>query len=120
MKPFASKLLIVCAALAGAPAGRASGASDPVRAGELGSASLFVDDGGAPNYPLITFNVSGEATTSTVQFLLQSPAAWSLGSFNALSIVGTFPINSFWPTATGLQTQTLLAGDPLTLNGLTG
>ena len=34
------------------------------------------------------------------------------------NLTGTVTVT--WPTATGLQTQTLLAGDPLTLNGLTG
>jgi hypothetical protein len=139
--------------------------ADPVRAGDLGAASLFVDDGGGAPLPLITFNVSGEATTTAVQFLISGAAAWSLSSVDALSINGTFPISSLyatrnalnlglspgsalncaitvpveaqaaeapwvevtnltgtitvtWPTDTGLQTQVLVAGNPLTLYGL--
>ena len=139
--------------------------ADPVRAGDLGAASLFVDDGGGSPSTLITFNISGEATTTAVQFLLSGAAAWSLSSVSALSINGTLPITSLdatrnalnlglppgsalnfevtipiedqeteapvvevtnlsgtitvtWPTDTGLQTQALLAGDPITLYGL--
>jgi hypothetical protein len=138
--------------------------ADPVRTGDLGAASLFVDDGGALS--TVTFNIYGEAVTTTVQFLLSGGgAAWSLSSVSALSINGTFPITSLyatrnalslglppgsslastisipiepqgtdapvvevtnvsgtitvtWPTDDGPQTQTLVAGDPITLNGL--
>lgn len=137
--------------------------ADPVRAGDLGAASLFVDDGGALSN--VTFNVSGEATTNTVQFLLSGGGAWSLSSVSAFSINGTFPLNYLyatrnalnlgltpgtalnftasipiedqgteapavevtnlsgtitvtWPTDEGLQTQSLVAGNPITLNGL--
>lgn len=139
--------------------------ADPVRAGELGAASLFIDDGGGFASTLITFNISGEAMASSVQFLITGPASWSLGSVSPLSIAGTMSITDFyatrsaltvglgsgsplnltvsipiehqgieapavtvtnltgyitvtWPTDTGLQTQTLLAGDPITLYGL--
>jgi hypothetical protein len=139
--------------------------ADPLKAGDLGAASLFVDDGGGA-LTTVTFNIYGEATATTVQFLLSGGgAAWSLSSVSALSINGTFPITSLyatrnalslgvppgsslastisipiehqeseppvvvvtnlsgtitvtWPTEDGLQTQTLLAGDPITLNGL--
>ena len=111
------------------------------------------------------FDISGEATTTTVQFLVSGGAAWSLSSASALSIAGTFPITALyatrnalnlglppgsalniavsipiehqegdapavevtnlsgtitatWPTNSGLQTQALLAGDPITLDGL--
>jgi len=137
--------------------------ADPVRAGDLGAASLFVDDGGALS--TVVFNISGEATTTAVQFLVSGGASWSLSSVSALSINGTLPITSLyatqnalslglppggslnftvsipiedqgtdapavevtnlagtitvtWPTDSGLQTQTLLAGDPVALNGL--
>lgn len=138
--------------------------ADPVRAGELGAASLFVDDGGGGANSEVTFNImSGEATTTTIGFILTG-AAWSLGSGTGLSFAGTAPITDFlatrsvltmglpvgaplnlelsvpieyqgearevevtnvvgsitvtWPTESGLQTQTLVAGDPITLDGL--
>jgi len=139
--------------------------ADPVSAGDLGAASLFVYDGGGA-LSTVTFNIYGEATTTTVQFLLSGgAAAWSLSSVTALSINGTFPLTSLyatrkalslglpsgsslastisipiepqeteapevevtnvsgtvtvtWPTDDGLQTQTLLAGDPIPLVGL--
>jgi hypothetical protein len=137
--------------------------ADPVRAGDLGAASLFIDDGGALS--TVVFAVSGEATATTVQFLISGGGAWSLSSVSALSISGALPITNFyatesvlnlglspggplnftvsipvedqeteapvvevtnlsgavtatWPTDTGLQTQTLLAGDPIALYGL--
>lgn len=139
--------------------------ADPVRAGDLGAASLFVDDGGGGASTLVTFEISGEATTNSVQFIVSGSAAWSLGSVDALSISGTIPITGLyaarnalsmelapgsslnlsvsipieyqeadaptvevtnlsgivtvtWPTDSGPQTQTLLAGDPITLDGL--
>jgi|GEM_PF-1221681 len=139
--------------------------ADPVRAGELGAASLFVDDGGAPTSTIITFNISGVAASSMIQFILEGPATWTLGSVSALSFAGSIPITDFyatrnalnmglatgspvnlavaipieyqgddapevevtnvtgvitvtWPTDTGPQTQTLVAGNPITLNGL--
>jgi hypothetical protein len=139
--------------------------ADPLRAGGLGAASLFIDDGGGSASTAITFNISGVATTNTVQFLVTGPAAWSLSSVSALSIAGTISLTSFyatrnalnmnlepgsslnmsvsipielqgleapavevtnlagtitvtWPTNEGLQTQALVAGDPITLYGL--
>jgi len=136
--------------------------ADPVSAGDLGAASLFVDDGGALS--TVVFAISGEATTNTVQFLVSGGAAWSLSSVTALSINGALSITDFyatanvlslgmlpgsslnctvtipiedqgtdapvveetnlsgtvtvtWPTDTGPQTQTLLAGDPIALYG---
>jgi len=137
--------------------------ADPLRAGDLGAASLFIDDGGVLS--TVVFTIVGEATTNTVQLLLSGGGAWSLSPVNALSLNGTFPITSLyatryaldlglppgsslagtisipienqangapavevtnvsgtitatWPTATGPQTQLLLAGDPLPLSGL--
>jgi hypothetical protein len=137
--------------------------ADPVKAGNLGAASLFVDDGGALS--TVVFNISGEAAATTVQFLVSNGGAWSLSSVNALSIAGALSITDLyttgnalslgllpgsslnstvsipienqgtgapvvevtnvsgtitvtWPTDSGLQTQALLAGDPITLNGL--
>jgi hypothetical protein len=137
--------------------------ADPVRAGDLGAASLFIDDGGALSN--VTFAISGEATATAVQFLVSGGGAWSLSSLNALSISGTFPITYLnatrdalnlglfpgsslngtvsipiedqgteapmvevtnvsgsitvtWPSDSGLQTQSLVAGDPITLSGL--
>lgn len=136
--------------------------ADPVKAGDLGAASLFVDDGGALS--TVVFNLSAEATTNTVQFLVSGGAAWSLSSVSALSIGGMLSITDLyvtgnalnlgvlpgsplnytvtipledqetdapvvevtnfsgivtvtWPTDSGLQTQTLLAGDPIALYG---
>lgn len=137
--------------------------ADPLKAGELGAASLFIDDGGALSS--VVFNVIGEATTTTVQFLVSEGGAWGFSPRRALSMAGTFSLNEFeatanalnlglpsgsplefslsipiehqesedpavevtnvtgtmtvsWPSESGLQTQTLTAGDPLTLNGL--
>jgi len=138
--------------------------ADPVRAADLGAASLFVDDGGALS--TVSFTVSGVATSSTVQFRVFGGAVWSITSLSALSISGTFSISNLyatgsvlslglvpgsalnfgvsipieapgtgapmvevtnlsgsitvaWPTDTGPQFQALVAGDPLTLYGLT-
>lgn len=140
--------------------------ADPVRAGELGGASLVVDDGAAPapTPTGITFNISGEATSSAIQFIAEG-GAWGLSSVSALSVVGASPITNFyatpnaltmglppgsrlnlevsipiqpqgddapevevtnvtgeitvtWPTGTGLQAQALVAGNPISLDGL--
>jgi hypothetical protein len=137
--------------------------ADPVRAGNLGSASLFVDDGGALS--TVVFNVFGEVTANTVQFLISDGGAWSLSSVDALSIAGTLSITDLyatrnalnlgllpgsslaftasipiegqgapvvevtnvsgtitvtWPTDSGLETQAVVAGDPVALSGLVG
>jgi hypothetical protein len=139
--------------------------ADPLRAGNLGSASLFVDDGGALS--TVVFNVFGEATANTVQFLISDGGAWGLSSVDALSIAGTLSITDLyatrnalnlglppgsslaftasipiedlgggapavevtnvsgtitatWPTANGVETQALVAGDPVALSGLVG
>jgi hypothetical protein len=75
--------------------------ADPVRAGNLGAASLFVDDSGSLSS--VVFTVSGEATTSTVEFIVSGGAAWSLSSVNALSINGTLPITDLYATRTALN-----------------
>jgi len=75
--------------------------ADPVRAGDLGAASLFVDDSGSPSS--VVFNVSGEATSNTVEFIVSGGAAWSLSSVNALSINGTLPINDLYATRNALN-----------------
>jgi len=75
--------------------------ADPVRAGDLGPASLFVDDsGGVSN---VVFTVSGVATSNAVQFLLSDGATWSLSSVNALSISGTFPITELYASRAALS-----------------
>ena len=89
--------------------------ADPVRAGKLGAASLFVDDGGYVASPVITFNISGEATAGTVQFIVQAPAAWNLDSVNALSIAGTFPLNTFVATRNAID-MGLAPGSPLNMS----
>ncbi|MFN8216644.1 MAG: hypothetical protein U0R71_08615 [Solirubrobacterales bacterium] len=138
--------------------------ADPVTAGRLGAASLFIDDGGGASTE-VTFSIqSAVATSSSVRFLVDG-GAWSLSSVGTLAIVGTPSVSSIyatrgalsiglpaaeplnmevsvpleqegaeapsvevtnvvgtitvtWTTTTGLQTQTLLAGDPLVLYGL--
>lgn len=139
--------------------------ADPVAAGRLGAASLFVDDGGGSLSSVVTFDISGEATSNTVLFIVSGGAAWSLNSTSALEVAGSIPITAFfatrgalnlglppgsalniavsipiehqegdaptvevtnlsgtitatWPTSSGLQTQALLAGDPITLDDL--
>lgn len=140
--------------------------ADPVSAGELGGASLFVDDGGGGGHVTITFGFQNTVlTTTTTQILISGPASFCLAQTSALSFSGTLPFTSLymtrdtlnfnvesgttfnaavvvpiesegygsptvevtnfagtvtvdWPTDSGLQTQTLLAGDPLTLDGL--
>ncbi len=86
--------------------------ADPVRAGDLGAASLFVDDGGGSASTLITFNISGEATTTTVQFLVSGGAAWSLSSASALSIAGALSITDLYATRNALNLG-LLPGSSL-------
>ncbi|HEX3238603.1 MAG TPA: hypothetical protein VHR18_00525 [Solirubrobacterales bacterium] len=76
--------------------------ADPVRAGDLGAASLFVDDGGGA-LSTVVFDVYGEATTSTVQFLVSGGAAWSLSSVTPLSINGTLPLTSLYATGNVLS-----------------
>lgn len=135
--------------------------ADPVRAGELGGASLFVDDGGGGF--TVTFNFQNAVLTTTTSQIIVSGGEWELDNTSALSLAGTISFTSLyltrgalsfnvesgttfnasiaipiqawespsvevtnfagtvtvtWPTSTGLQTQTLLSGDPLTLNGL--
>lgn len=85
--------------------------ADPVRAGDLGAASLFVDDGGALS--TVVFNIYGEATTTTVQFLVSGGAAWSLSSVNALSINGMLSITDLYATGNVLSLG-LLPGSSLT------
>lgn len=75
--------------------------ADPLRAADLGAASLFVDDGGALS--TVVFNVFGEATTNTVQFLVSEGGAWSLGSTSALSIAGTLSITQLYATGNALS-----------------
>lgn len=85
--------------------------ADPVRAGDLGAASLFVDDGGALS--TVVFAISGgEATATTVQFLISGGAAWSLGSVSALSISGALSITDLYATGTVLNLG-LLPGSSL-------
>jgi hypothetical protein len=76
--------------------------ADPVRAGEFGGASLFIDDGGGA-LSNVVFTVSGEATASAVQFLLSGAAAWGFSSERALSIYGTLSITSLAATAKALN-----------------
>jgi len=75
--------------------------ADPVRAGDLGAASLFVDDGGALS--TVVFNIYGEATTTNVQFLVSGGAAWSLSSVTALSINGALSITDLYATGNALS-----------------
>jgi hypothetical protein len=86
--------------------------ADPVRAGDLGPASLFVDDGGG-DLTTITFDIYGEATTNSVQFLLSGGAAWGLSSVSAFAINGTLPITSLYMTRNALSLG-LLPGSSLT------
>lgn len=139
--------------------------ADPLRSGRFAAASLFIDDGGG-GFSTVTFDVQGEATTDTVQFLLTGGATWGLAQVAPLSLNGTVPLSGLeatrnavslsllagggslafglsipiepqgteapavevtnlsgtvtvtWATDTGLQTQALVAGDPVTLYGL--
>jgi hypothetical protein len=75
--------------------------ADPVRAGDLGAASLFVDDSGALSN--VVFAISGEAATSTVQFLVSGGGAWSLSSVSALSISGALSITDLFATRDALN-----------------
>lgn len=84
--------------------------ADPVRAGDLGSASLFIDDGSA--FSNVTFTVNGEATTTTIQFLVSGGAAWSFSSASALSIEGAFSVTNFEATSNALNLG-LLPGSSL-------
>jgi hypothetical protein len=140
--------------------------ADPISAGELGGASLFVDDGGGGGRVTITFDFENTVlTTTTSQILISGPASFCLAQTAALTFSGTISFTSLfmtrdaldfnvesgttfnaavvvpvesegagspsvevtnftgtvtvtWPTDTGFQTQTVLAGDPLTLVGL--
>lgn len=76
--------------------------ADPVRAGDFGGASLFVDDGGGALSDVV-FTVSGEATATTVQFLVSGAATWGFSSVSALSIYGTLSITSLAATAKALN-----------------
>lgn len=88
--------------------------ADPVRAGDLGAASLFIDDGGGA-LSTVTFNIlSGEATATAIQFIISGSAAWSLSSVSALSIAGTSPITNFFATRNALSME-LPPGSPLDL-----
>lgn len=140
-----------------------AGRADPLSAGELGSASLFVDDGGGdPDTITVNFQ-NAEFTTTSSQIIIGGGGAFCLARTSALSMAGTIsfdalyvtsgamyfnvqsgttfngsvviPIESqgsatlevtnfagivtvTWPTDTGLETQTMMSGDPITLSGL--
>jgi hypothetical protein len=140
-----------------------AGRADPLSAGELGSASLFVDDGGGdPDTITVNFQ-NAELTTTSSQIIIDGGGAFCLERTSALSMAGTIafdalyvtsgamtfnvqsgttfngsvviPIESqgfatlavtnfagtvtvTWPTDTGLETQTMMSGDPITLSGL--
>lgn len=141
-----------------------AGRADPLSAGELGSASLFVDDGGGdPDTITVNFQ-NAELTTTSLQIIIGGGGAFCLGRTSALSMAGTISFDALyvtsgamnfnvqsgttfnasvvipvesqgsattlavtnfagtvtvtWPTDTGLETQTMMSGDPTTLSGL--
>jgi hypothetical protein len=78
--------------------------ADPISAGELGGASLFVDDGGGGGRVTITFNFQNTAlTTTTSQILITGPASFGLGQTAALSFSGTISFNSLYMTRDALN-----------------
>lgn len=76
--------------------------ADPVRAADLGPASLFIDDSGG-SLSTVTFNVQANATTDMVDFLVSGGATWSLDTVRALTLTGTIPIISIYATRSALS-----------------
>lgn len=140
-----------------------AGRADPLSAGELGSASLFVDDGGGDPVTITVNFQNAELTTTSSQIIIDGGGAFCLGRTSALSMAGTISFDALyvtsgamnfnvqsgttfnasvvipvesqgsatlavtnfsgtvtvtWPTDTGLETQTMMSGDPITLSGL--
>lgn len=80
--------------------------------GTINFTSLYITSGA------INFNVeSGTQFAAT----LGAPVSTSNGASPTLEVTnfsGTVTVT--WPTASGLQTQTVMSGDPITLNGFVG
>jgi hypothetical protein len=62
----------------------------------------------------INFNVSS-GTSFSGQLVAPLKASGSAPSIEITNFAGTVTVT--WPTAQGLQTQTVMSGDPITLNG---
>lgn len=84
--------------------------ADPIRAEHLGPASLFVDDGGGTSS--VVFNISGEATSATVQFLISGGGVWTLDPRRPLAFSGTFTVTNLVATENALSLG-LSPGSPL-------
>lgn len=96
---------------------------DPVRAGEFGAASLFVDDGGA-GFAQITLTFDGATAGQTISFRA-APAdggrvAWSLGPPGwgqyGLQVDGSIPLNAFSLRGSTLNLTTASEGGTLGFN----
>jgi hypothetical protein len=86
---------------------------DPVRAGEFGAASLFVDDGGGAAFTPITLTVTGVTPGQTISVRAAPVAggrvAWSLGGTygSGLQFDGWgIPVNSFTLSRSSLSLAT--------------
>ena len=77
-------------------------------AGTINFSSLYVTSGA------INFNVeSGTSFTAAVVTPVNAPGGSP--TIEVTNFAGTVTVT--WPTSTGLQTQTVMSGDPITLNG---
>jgi hypothetical protein len=75
--------------------------ADPIRAGELGGASLFVDDGGSEAANIVFTFSSAEPTSNSIQMRLLG-SNFSIGRYTGLSFSISTPISSFEATSTTL------------------
>ena len=76
--------------------------------GTINFSSLYVTSGA------INVNVeSGTMFTATVMVPVNAPGG--APSITVTNFAGTVTVT--WPTSEGLQTQTIMSGDPITLNG---
>lgn len=79
--------------------------------GTISFSSLYITSGA------INFNVeSGTQFTASIVAPVTAPGG--APTLEITNFAGTVTVT--WPTSTGLQTQTVMSGDPITLNGFTG
>ena len=79
--------------------------------GTIGFSSLYITTGG------INFNVqSGTSFMASVVVPVSAPGGAPV--LEITNFAGTVTVT--WPTASGLEAQVVMSGDPITLNGFVG
>lgn len=80
--------------------------------GTISFSTLYVTSGA------INFNVETGTTFNATVVAPVSPAQGAAPVLEITNFSGTVTV--MWPTASGPQTQTVMSGDPITLNGFVG